>query len=157
MTRTTFHFRAVDRSPELQRVVDILKQAATPISALEIMIRIKEKYQKDALNISTTIGEIGKNEGYAVLSIRPVSRQEQHRYVLLRAPGWQSSIASEPETRDPFNREDGTSAQDVDDPEEDQVSAPRICKLRRCSAEILKSGPPFCCAEHRDEYFNEVK
>jgi hypothetical protein len=153
MTRATFHARTVYRSPELQRIVDVLRDAAGPLSALEIMLRIKERYEKDALNVSTGIGEIRANPDFSVLTIKPKKRTEQYRYALLRAPGWRptwqaDSIVS---VREDIRQQTDRHQTEEEEPEEHD-RPPRLCKLDGCMTEIPESGPPFCCQDHREQW-----
>ena len=169
MTRATFHYRLVDRSEDLQRIVEVMKQTGALMSSLEVMVRIKEMYGRDQLNISTGIGEINKNEGYRVLSVRPRSRQEQHRYALLRAPGWVNPLFKEDsqgQGRLSAGGAEGRAGEEVPMsgsavsavpaspcPPVSASEVPRLCRLERCAVEIPQSGPPFCCPAHRDEFF----
>ena len=156
MTRDTFHHRTVERSPELQRIVDVLKAAASPMSALEIMLRIKELYERDALNVSTGIGEIRANEEYGVITIKPRKKTEQYRYILTRAPGWASTLAEDRgQSTENRGHTDGQQTEQEAEPQEHD-RPPRLCRLDSCMTEIPESGPPFCCQDHRDAFFGKV-
>lgn len=86
MSQKTFHWRQVERSAPLQRLLDILQSAAGPMTQMEIQLEAQARGGWVA-NPSTEIGEIGENEGYAV-SGGVLFPDNKYRYWLIQAPEW---------------------------------------------------------------------
>jgi hypothetical protein len=147
MVRDTFHHRFVDRCADLQRIVDVLKHTGGLLSSYEIMKRIEEHYGITQLNIATSIGEIKKNEGYRILSVRPKKRTEHHRYALLAAPGWENKVLKDERSvkiEVQIGPCDGPAFPRpvVSEVSVDFTAGPRTCMT--CGKNIPGDGPPFC-------------
>lgn len=154
MTRDTFHHRFVDRCPDLQRIVDVMRHSGGLMSAYEIMAAIEERYGTKQLNIGTSIGEIRKNEGYRILSIRPKKRTENHRYALLAAPGWENKVLTEERMKAVVK--DVLPASPCPAVAVSEVAVPRTCL--KCGKEITQDGPPFCKDNNdscKNSFFNK--
>lgn len=152
--REGFHFRKVENSPQLQRIVEALKER--PLSTREISL------QTETFAASTCVNEIKNNPGYGIGRVmRKTPDGVVHIYVLLAAPGWlpkwridergdivplQSTEYQEPmESRRDY-RATG-----------DKAMEERARRCMVCQVEIGPTGPPFCGDEHRIVYFQGMR
>lgn len=137
MTRTGFHWRHVENSPQLQRIAGALKER--PMSTWEITTEC------ETAAASTCVNEIKANPGYSIgRVVRRTSEGGQvHIYVLLAAPGWTPRWRIEGEEIVPVEEKEPAPPREILPGNE----TARTC--RTCGAAIAGSGPPFC-DQHRD-------
>ncbi|MCK9420618.1 MAG: hypothetical protein M0R70_14700 [Nitrospirae bacterium] len=160
----------VDRSARLTRIIEVLKEAAYPLSAQEIAIRAYDfaASGKVMLNVSTNIGElrarVNRELGYVVSEAemwrgdRYPWQDGRHRYRLLAAPGWSPRWTVNQEgihvllgQRQPPPAQSGKGSGAVAEPSCDV----RTCK--KCGASLPADGPPFCSDECKAAWFESLQ
>lgn len=159
----------VDRSARLTRIIEVLKEAAYPLSAQEISVRSYDfaASGKIMLNVSTNIGEIraevNRELGYIVSEAETWrgGRYPWHdgrpRYRLIAAPGWsprwtvdkEGNILLAQRQPSPAQAGEGSGAA------AEHPCAARTCK--KCGAPLPAAGPPFCNDECKAAWFSSLQ
>jgi len=92
MTRKSFHWREIEKSPDLQYLLELLKDLDEPLSAVDLseLSRPYSGARPRLANVATLLAELRKNPGYTCGGGLGWGKFPDglYKYWLIEAPGW---------------------------------------------------------------------